>query len=751
MKRTKHEPQNSFERELTAGGYARSLFEASPDPTVAITPGGQIIDANEAAMKATGVPRERVVGSDLADYFTEPGRVREALTEATRGGSVRNVPLEIRHVNGQLTAVLCSAAVFRDDKGEVEGVVAAAHDVTEYKRAAEALRASEERYRLLFERHVAGVFRSAVDGRLLDCNQAFAEMLGYSSPDELLQHAALELYHQFADRERFLEALSSSGVVRGYEVALRRKNGGRLWALENAGLVPDDSGNPTVIEGTVIDITQRKQGEEERHRLVAAVEQADEGVVITDADGVIEYVNPAFETKSGYLSAHAVGRDLGSFAAETELDGLYRTVLETAQRGTPWQGRFTWRRRDGRILDTDAAVSTVRDGTGAVVNLVFTFRDMTGQVALEAQLLQAQKMEAIGRLAGGVAHDFNNLLQAMLSLTQLIRSQRHDPERIATLVRDLEQEVRRGASLTRQLLLFSRRGESRLERLDLNELVGNAAAMLRRLVRESIVVAVEPAPDALPIEADRVQLEQVLMNLAVNASDAMAEGGRLTIRTGARDLTEVWLAAEDTGRGIPEEIRERIFEPFFTTKGEEKGTGLGLSMAHGIIAQHGGRIEVTSLVGRGSTFTVVLPRAGSGEYPAVDLPVAQGPELPLGNGERVLVVEDEAAARAALRDILMGLGYEATAVASGEEAGRLPAEPPFDVLLTDVMLPGVTGPDLAQGLKERWPGLRVIMISGYTEDEVIGRGGAEGSLRFLQKPFEMATLACEVRAALDQT
>jgi PAS domain S-box-containing protein len=541
--------------------------------------------------------------------------------------------------------------------------------------------------------------------------------------------------------------LHKTGSIR-FEAHHRRKDGSVFPVEINLNRVRLDR---DYLIAVVRDITERRRSEEERRRLAAALEQAAEGTLITNPAGLIEYVNPAFEARSGYTKADVVGRDLAAFVREAGADAPCVGAFALARRGQTWRSRIRWPRRDGTFRDVDGSIAPVRDANGAIVNFVFSLRDVTEQVALEAQLLQAQKMEAIGRLAGGVAHDFNNLLQAMYSLTQLIRSQHDDPERVATLVDDLEREVRRGASLTRQLLLFSRRETLRPERLDLNEAVGSAVMTLRRLVRENVSVVVELYPRALPVEVNRGQLDQVLVNLVVNASDAMPEGGRLVIRTGAGDRASVRLSVEDTGDGIPEEIRKRIFEPFFTTKEAAKGTGLGLSVVQGIVVQHGGRIEVESVPGQGSTFTVVLPKADPVDHPAVDAPPAVEQELPTGKGERVLIVEDEGVARGALRDILASLGYEVTAVGTGEMAGKLPVEPPFALLLTDLMLPGITGPDLAVGLRARWPALRVILMSGYAEDDVLRRGAAVVSAGFLQKPFDMATLAREIRAALDES
>ena len=350
----------------------------------------------------------------------------------------------------------------------------------------------------------------------------------------------------------------------------------------------------------------------------------------------------------------------------------------------------------------------------------------------------------MGGLAGGVAHDFNNILQAMLSLATVLRLKAASPELTRT-VTEIEAHVERGAGLTRQLLLFSRRQVAERKRLDLGELVGAAGVLLRRLIPENIRLTLDTTPERLWVEGDAGQLQQVLMNLAVNAKDAMAGGGTLTLRTGAA-VGEVVVEVIDTGHGMDAETRAHLFEPFFTTKEVGKGTGLGLSVVYGIVEQHGGRVEVESEPELGSTFRVILPALPAPEE-AEDTPGAEA-ELLRGRGERLLVVEDEDGAREGLAELLTMLGYEVTAVGSGEEAGALPAESAPALLLTDLMLPGIDGAALAAGLRDRWPGLRVVMMSGYTDDEAVRRGVEEGAEHFLQKPFDVAALARAVRAAL---
>jgi len=629
---------------------------------------------------------------------------------------------------------------------------------------------------MLVSAHVAQVLeRTRAQEQLQVTEQRLRDIVEHSSnlfyargPDHVITYVSPQV-RQFFDCEpeealvRWTDFASDNPVNRGgfesterairtgqpqpvFELELVGRKGRRIWVEVNEAPVVRD-GVVVAMVGALTDITARRQAEVERTRLVTAIEQAGESVILTDPDGTIEYVNPAFCRTSGFTRTEVIGTNLRSLEGVGRRPAQFQDMLDTLRRGVAWSGRTTKRRRDGSLYQVESSVAPVFDAAGETIEFVAVERDITQEVELEAQLRQAQKVEAVGKLAGGLAHDFNNLLQALLSTAQVLQASSGSAERVRSLAAELEAHIRRGASLTRQLLIFARRDITRTESVDLNDVVRDASELLRRLIRENIRMDAALHVHPLLVEADRSQLEQVLVNLVLNASEAMPAGGELALRTGQDDEGGAWFEVCDTGVGMPEEVRGRIFEPFFTTK-PGKGTGLGLSVVHNIVRRHGGTVSVTTGEGRGSSFRVTLPARPLG-LPSEALWPEASQEPPAGRGERVLLVEDEPGARDGLTDMLTMLGYAVTAAASGEQAEALAGDDPFDALLTDLMLPGLSGAELAGRLVGRWPGLRVLVMSGYAEDEALRHGARVGSLRYLQKPFDISTLARELRAALD--
>ena len=502
----------------------------------------------------------------------------------------------------------------------------------------EALQATEQQYRSLFERNMAGVFRCTFEGRLLDCNPAYANMFGYTR-EELLSIPLHELYFGGAEeRNQWIRTLSSEGPARPREFCLRRKDGMPFWILLNANLEKQADGT-VLLEGTVVDITERR--------------------------------------------------------------------------------------------------------------------------ALESQLRQAQKMEAVGRLAGGVAHDFNNLLTIISGYSTIILERTGAKGPFHHEAEQIKSAADRAASLTRQLLAFSRQQVLQPRNVNLNEVVRSLDKMLRRLIGEDIEVMTVLSADLGTVKVDPGQMDQVLMNLVVNARDAMPNGGKLTIQTEnvlldgsyvkQHEYTTagqyVSLAVSDNGTGIDPDTQARIFEPFFTTKEPGKGTGLGLPMVYGIVKQSGGSIEVYSEVNQGTTVKIYLPRLDA----PVDVLVSPAKAAAIEKGSaRILLVEDDAMLRRMAADILASHGYSVHPVENLEDIGTvLDRTAKCDLLLTDVVMPNMKGPELAQRVAQRWPGVRVLFMSGYTTNAIVHHGVLEKGLFFLQKPFTPSALAAKVREVLN--
>ena len=512
-------------------------------------------------------------------------------------------------------------------------------DIEERERIGKALRQSEAKYRSLFERNKAGVFRSAADGRFLDCNEAFAQMFGYAR-EELLALPAHVLYPGGREeREARRAQFRKTPQERDMEICYRRKDGSPVWIIQNVTLIQDEDGGEAT-EGTMVDIT-------ERH-------------------------------------------------------------------------------------------------------------------LLEERLRQSQKMEAIGKLAGGVAHDFNNLLTVIQGYSRLVIERLQKDAETSEQLRRIESAAEKAAALTRQLLAFSRKQVLQPRVLNINGLVQDLDSLLRRLIGEDIDLMTETAPNLRPVKADPSQVEQIIMNLVVNARDAMPKGGRLTLETANADLDKrnaaehpgvipgayVLLAVSDTGTGMSRETLAHIFEPFFTTKEMGRGTGLGLSTVYGIVQQSGGHIWVYSELNHGTTFKIYFPRSTE----ALEMIVGATSAASTNRGsETILLVEDDDLVRKLTREVLSAKGYTVLAPESVKSARALGEErgAKIQLLLTDVIMPGMNGRELAEALVAIHPGMKVLYMSGYAENAIVHHGVLDKGTFFLEKPFTPSALAAKVRAVLD--
>jgi PAS domain S-box-containing protein len=499
-----------------------------------------------------------------------------------------------------------------------------------------------------------------------------------------------------------------------------------------------------------------------QQRLVAAIEQASESVVITDTQGIFLYVNPGFEQASGYSRDEVIGKDASCLSSGKHDAAFYDDMWATLHAGQMWHGRFINRKKDGSLYTEDATITPVRDENGSIINYVSVQRDVTHELQLEEQYRQAQKMEMVGRLTAGIAHDFNNLLTAINGFAEIARTKTAPDDPLRESLDRILSSGWRAADLVRQLMAFSRKQVVEPEVLSLNTVVADMDKLLRRVIGEHIELKTALAPGLWPVKADPAQVEQVIVNLAVNARDAMPDGGRLTIEAANVVLDQdyaashldalpgeyVLLAVNDDGIGMSDEVKAHLFEPFFTTKGEGKGTGLGLATVYGIVSQSGGHIWCYSEEGRGTSFKIYLPRAQGVEAPARRFD--QGGDLPLGS-ETVLLVEDEPAVRELAARVLRGQGYTVLEAPNGAEALGLARQRQGAVhlLVTDVVMPGLSGKALVAKLSSICPGLKVLFMSGYTDDAIIHQGVLESGMAFLQKPFGPQALARKVRGVLD--
>jgi PAS domain S-box-containing protein len=698
------------------------------------------------------------------------GKAGPSLAELEAGGH-RAVDYRIVRADGAVRVLHEEAEVIRDATGAPVRYVGSTQDITE------RVAAEEERARL--EEGLRASRRSLAEAQRVARLGSWEWDLGTDAlqiSDETHRIYGLEpgtfggtnaAFHALVhpdDLARVLEAdrrALEEGTTYDFDYRLVRPDG-VVRAIHDVGeVIRDEIGHPVRVVGTTQDITEQLAADLERSRLVTAVEQVGEPVLIVDPSGCITYVNRAFERVTGFARAEVLGGSPYSPREGDPVDPAIEEMWRELRAGRQWSGHVTPRRRDGSPYDVDMLASPVRDDEGRVVSFVFAGRDITRERILEAQLRQAQKMEAIGQLAGGIAHDFNNVLTAIRGYGEMARDPAASEDERRADLDEVIANTDRAAELTRGLLAFGRRSVLRPQVLDSAAVVDGIVPLLRRLIGEHIELRTVLAPESPAVRVDRSQLEQVIVNLAVNARDAMPGGGVLTIATGAVEFDEadaalipeatpgpyVEITVADTGAGMDEATRAHIFEPFFTTKPTGEGTGLGLATVHGIVHQSGGTIAVTSAPGQGTTFRILLPVVEA----ARDEATLSGTtaSAAAGGSATILLVEDEAAVRELIRRALAAHGYTVLEAPDGGAALRLVGahQRPIDLLLTDVVMPGLAGPDLARLVSGMQPATRVLYVSGYVPSA--GDPAALDPSLYLAKPFTTEALLRKVRETLD--
>ncbi len=866
-----------------------AILDQSPDLIGLADTDGTVLYVNQTGRRMIGLDGDKeAAGRNMCDFIAplEPLQTRQGIVSAMRAGQVSQREMVVTHFGGgdPVQLEVRAFGIF-DRSGKLIGFANVSRDISERKRAEEALRRSEERYRLLFESNPQPMWvYHLATLRFLAVNQAAVEHYGYSR-SEFLSMTLRDIRPPEdipALEQSIFDAANSidrAGIWR------HRTKFGRIIYVEITETHIEFEGKAAALI-LANDVTERVQAEETLRLHAAALEAAANSIVITDTGGNIQWVNPAFERLTGYSAGEIIGKNPRILQSGRHDASFYKAMWDSILAGQVWEGEIINRRKDGSLYAEHQTITPVRDANGNITDFVgvkedITARkrgeealqaseaayrsiiegapygiyrvrqdgrilmanpalakmlgyespaelvgrntitdlylspeerelsaarwrgketvmpyevtwkckggkhivvrlagrmwheekdtlpsyevfveDMTERRSLEEQFRQAQKMEAVGRLAGGVAHDFNNLLMIISSYAQLIPEHLSDGTKVEKHAQHIAEAASRATAVTQQLLAFSRKQVMQPTTLSLNELTLGLSKMLPTLLGEDIEMAVVPGA-TWKVRADASQIEQVIMNLAVNARDAMPEGGKLIIEISDvvldRDYSKrhgievppgeyVMLAVSDTGMGMDGKTQARIFEPFFTTKAVGKGTGLGLATAYGIVKQSGGFIWVYSEVGKGSTFKIYLPRVEEPEDQRTQR-LSTGP-APRGS-EAILLVEDEDALRTVTSEYLQSLGYVVLGARNAEDALRIIRErvDPIHVLITDMVMPGIGGPQLAKAAQELRPGLRVIYVSGYT-DRAMDRSAIGPDAVFLQKPFNLNALAVKLRDLL---
>ncbi len=613
--------------------------------------------------------------------------------------------------------------------------------VTTLAELHQGLEESEARYRRLVEDSPNAIVMQR-QGKVVLANHAAVEMFGFDSLRDVEDRSLIE----FVAPERkdvagpTLAYLSShDGQILQRETRLLRCDGSVFDAEFSASsFLQDGYQNIQVI---LRDITQRKQHENENARLIRAIEQVEESIVITDLEAKIVYVNPAFERLTGYSREEALGKNPRILKSGRQPREFYTALWQSLKSGESWSGHFVNRAKNGRLFTEEATISPVVGRDNEIINFVAVKRDVTHEAEMQERLYQAQKMDAIGRLAGGVAHDFNNMLMVIVSYTDLIASSLPAGDPLRKHTERILQATQRSAALTRQLLAFGRKQVLAPQVLNCNAILTETSSMVRRLISETIDLRCDLAPDLWNVKADADQIVQVILNLCVNSRDAMPNGGSLVLSTRNLHLDSgfVEISVSDTGLGISSDLQEKVFEPFFTTKERGKGTGLGLATVYGIVQQSGGSIRIASAPGLGATFTIQLPRCLEDVTPSVQEPPL--PALSPSEPRMILVVEDEDALREAIAAHLRMHGYQVLAAADGIEAlDVLDRNPNIAILISDMIMPRMGGRELVPLAIEKIPSLSCILMSGYASDQ----DTVTASLSHLQKPFSMDLLLSRI-------
>jgi len=761
----------TLQNERTAAGRALQESEEQLAAILRAAPTGigvikdQVFTkVNPRVSEMTGYSTDELIGQNAQMLYAsqeEFDRVGEVKYDQIRESGTGTTETHWCRKDGSFIDVLLSSTPMNANDPFVE-ITFTALEITESRRVQNALRESEERYRILIENQTGLVVQSTPDGKFLFVSTSYCRMFN-KTEEELLGTHFMPLVHEEdqAATEKAMEALFKPPHKAYVEQRAKTKDGWRWLAWQDSAVL-DEAGNVSAIIGVGRDITQRKEAEEESARLMGAIEQAEEIIVITDTAANIQYVNPAFERVTGYSRKEVLGRNPRILQSGQHAPVFYQKIWKVLTDGETWSGQLVNRKKDGSVYTEEATISPVIDENGKIINYVAAKHDATHELEVEEQLRQAQKMEAVGQMAGGIAHDFNNLLQVISGYAELFEMDLQPDDKQMLGIHEIGKAALRGKSLINQLLAFSRRQVIQPQDMDLNEVIDPLLKMMRGLIGKHIELDFIAGRELGIIHIDRGMIEQVLMNLCVNARDAMPEHGKLTIETenvlinGDYARIHTWatpgryvlLNVTDTGCGMDSQTQERAFEPFFTTRDVGKGSGLGLSTVFGIIKQHDGHINVYSEMGKGTIFKIYLPTV---ERKATEVS-RKVPGPVVGGNETILIAEDDEIVLALAEHLLTGAGYTVLTATDGKEAIEVFEQhaDEIDIVMFDVVMPRLSGKQALERILELRPEIPHLFASGYSENAVHTNFIQNRGLHLLSKPYQTETLLRKIREVLDE-
>ncbi len=742
----------------------RSYVENSPYGVFIADKTGRYLEVNQAACRITGYSEDELLSKNIPDLIPKDSR-GDAIEHFTRllenGYSSGDVPFLTK--NGERRIWSVDAVKISEDR-----FLGFTQDVTEQILARERLRESEERFRSMAEQSTDVISLTDTSGIITYASEACRDVFGCSQEEMTGRHFTDFLHESSIElaMHHFQKIIAKNTRAKSIELLMKRKDGSSFFGELSGRLfdVADNQGALVVIR----DISDRKKAEEKLRLQTLVLDQIQDRVTVTDLEGIITYVNDAEVRALGHSRDDLIGASTKKYGEDSQRGATQQEIVETTLRDGHWRGEVVNYTVDEREVIMDCRTQTVRDDSGHVIALCGIATDITKrkkaeeeQEKLKSQLLQSQKMESIGRLAGGVAHDFNNLLTAIQGFSDIVQDSLSPEDPLKKDVAEIQRAAESAAALTHQLLAFSRKQIISPRIIDLNKEIAHLEKMLRRIIGEDVDFVFKPQEKIGRVFMDPGQVSQILVNLAVNSRDAMPNGGKLDIQTRRAHYDNgicrqcnspikgefIVLAISDTGVGINEETLKNIFEPFFTTKGVGKGTGLGLSTVHGIVHQNNGHINVFSTPGEGTTFEIYLPAIDEKE----DISIEKKEINDLKGGETILLVEDQGIVRKMASRSLKIHGYRIMEAENGGDA-FLKFEKyghEVDLLLTDVVMPEMSGKELYERLLKINPKLKALFMSGYSEDIIEHHGILDERINFIQKPFKPKELAEKVRQVLD--